>query len=71
MADFYNCFACGRVLPLMNDRDRQAAEKGTCPSCGEPGGEILSQAQFNERIEVGAIHNIDIKTGKPAKKRPR
>jgi DNA-directed RNA polymerase subunit RPC12/RpoP len=71
MADYYQCFVCGKVYPLLIERDKQLAQGGTCASCGVRNGGTISQERFSEGFEAGAIYNFDPRTGKPAKKRRR
>lgn len=63
MAEAYQCFNCSKIAPLMGGPENK------CPSCGSTNGEVLSKEQFEKSLEAGASFNIDLKTGKRAKKR--
>lgn len=63
MAEFYQCLSCRKVFPIMDAPGKQ------CPACGSTNGEILSKEQFEKSFKAGAIFNVDLKTGKRAKKR--
>ena len=65
MTEYYRCFSCEKVAPLIGDAERR------CPVCGGTNGEVLSQEQFEQGHEEGAIFDIDLKTGKRAKKKRR
>jgi predicted RNA-binding Zn-ribbon protein involved in translation (DUF1610 family) len=65
MAEFYHCFKCRKVVPLIGTAKRK------CPSCGDEGGEVISQERFEEGFEAGVYYNIDPRTGKRAKKKKR
>ena len=71
MAEWYRCFTCSKVYPLLSEESKQMAQEGKCSTCGGSNGQILSHERFNEGFEAGAIYNIDPITGKPAKKRKR
>lgn len=62
---FYNCFNCHKVMPLIGTTEKK------CTSCGSANGEVLTDERFNEGFKAGTYYNIDLKTGKPAKKKRR
>ncbi len=63
MAEYYHCFNCKTVVPVLPGAERK------CPSCGGTSGEVISQERFDQGFKAGAYYNIDPRTGKPAKKR--
>jgi hypothetical protein len=63
MADYYECFSCMKVMPLIADADKK------CVACGGTNGQVISHERFEERFKAGAIFNIDPSTGQRAKKR--
>ena len=65
MAEFFNCFGCSKVAPLIGNVERK------CPSCGSTNGEVISQERFNAGFKAGAFYNIDPRTGGRAKKKRR
>lgn len=65
MAEFYNCFNCHKVMPLLG------ADEKKCPSCGSTNGEVISAQRFEEGFKAGVFYNIDPRTGKRAKNKRR
>lgn len=65
MAEFFSCFNCHKVAPLLVNSERK------CPSCGSENGEVISGDQVVEGIKNEVLQNIDPRTGKPTKKRRR
>jgi hypothetical protein len=63
MTEFYYCFKCRKPTLLI------APAKRKCPSCGDEGGEVISQERFEEGFKAGVYYNIDPNTGKRAKKK--
>ena len=62
---FFHCFSCKKVSPLFESAGTQ------CPLCSSANGEILSSERFSEGFKAGVYFNLDPKTGKPAKKKPK
>jgi hypothetical protein len=65
MTEYYECFSCGKVIPLIGSEERK------CPSCSGTNGEILSQERFDEGFKAGTYYNIDLRTGRQAKTKRR
>ena len=65
MTDWYICNNCKIAFALFDGTEKR------CSSCGKSGGEIISREQMKEGVEAGTYHNIDLRTGKRSKKRPR
>lgn len=61
MSDSYECFDCQKVFGAVSE------EK--CPSCGGANGQYVSAERLERAMASGAYFNIDLKTGKRAKKR--
>jgi len=59
----YNCFKCSKVMPLIGTTAKK------CPSCGSTNGQVLTGQEFDDGFKAGTFYNIDLKTGKPAKKK--
>jgi rRNA maturation endonuclease Nob1 len=64
MSQFFECYDCGKVAPLFD-----GANKEICPLCGSRRGQAISRERFDEAFKAGVFFNIDLKTGKPAKKK--
>jgi len=64
MAQFYRCFNCNKVTPIMGTITEEKF-----PLCESTNGQVLSRERFDEAFKEGAIFNIDPNTGKRAKKR--
>lgn len=62
---FYNCFNCHKVMALIGTTENK------CTSCGSANGEVLTDEQFDKGFKAGTYYNIDLKTGKRAKKKRR
>ena len=60
----YECFACRQAL-LVDSKN------GKCPSCGSTKGQVISAERVKEAFGRGTYFNIDPKTGKRSKKKPR
>jgi hypothetical protein len=71
MADWYECFTCCKVYPLIAEKDKELAGEGKCATCGGGNGRIVPEGQFAEGFAAGVYYNLDPKTGKPAKKKRR
>jgi hypothetical protein len=52
-------------MPLIGTTEKK------CTSCGSVNGEILTDERFNECFKAGTFYNIDLRTGKRAKKKRR
>jgi hypothetical protein len=52
MAEFYNCFDCYKVMPLLG------ADEKKCPSYGSTNGEAISAQRFEEGFKAGVFYNI-------------
>ena len=65
MTDWYICNSCKIAFALFERTAR------TCSSCGGSGGEIITREQMKEGVEAGTYRKIDVRTGKPSKKKPR
>ncbi|MFL9921586.1 hypothetical protein PQR75_40795 [Paraburkholderia fungorum] len=63
MAEFFECFACMKVMPLVRPEEK------VCPGCGSTNGQIISSERVKEGMEAGTFYNIDPRTGKRAKKK--
>jgi len=63
MTMFFECFACKKVAPLLDET------MTVCPSCGSSNGQAISADRVKQSIEAGAFFNIDPRTGKRAKKK--
>jgi hypothetical protein len=63
MADFFHCYSCQKVAPLLQSPEKK------CPLCGSTNGDIRTASQIDEMMKAGAVWNIDPKTGGPAKKK--
>jgi hypothetical protein len=63
MAEWYHCFTCRKVTPLLGTTEKK------CPICNGTNGEVLSQERFKAGFDAGVYYNIDPATGKRAKKR--
>lgn len=61
MAVSYHCFSCRRVFLGITERK--------CPPCGGTNGELLLKERVEDGVESGTFYDIDLKTGKRAKKR--
>lgn len=64
----YQCFACGKVVPLMDEKMRTTAEQGHCPLCGEGKGQVISKEGLVKGMDAGVFYNIG-PDGKPIKKK--
>lgn len=58
----YECFACHKVVPLLNE-----SEDPKCPLCGGSNGQVIDGERVTKGVDAGVYHNIDPTTGKPAK----
>jgi len=68
MANWWRCLAgCNGVTPISDADVKAGGEK--CIVCNVMHGEIMTQDQFNESREAGAIFDIDPRTGKRSKKK--
>jgi phage FluMu protein Com len=65
VTDWFRCNDCKKVLPLLNGTEQK------CPSCGGTHGEVLSQDRVRDGFEAGTYFNIDPRTGKRSRKKPR
>lgn len=71
MAEFYHCYACSKVYPLLDKKALASALAGTCSSCGGQNGQIVSQERFEQGHKAGVYYHLDPRTGKPARKKRR
>ena len=65
MAEFFHCFACRKVTPLLGSGEKR------CPSCASANGEVIPGQRVTEGLEAGVFFNIDPRTGERAKKKKR
>lgn len=63
MAQFFECFACMKVMPLTDDTQK------ACPGCGSRNGQVIPYEQVKKAMDVGTVYNIDPRTGKRSKKK--
>lgn len=63
MMQFFECFACRKVLLLSDET------KNVCPGCGSVNGQVIPFERVKQGLEAGAFYNIDPRTGKPARKK--
>jgi rRNA maturation endonuclease Nob1 len=45
--NFYHCFACRKLLPLVDNKNKK------CPSCGGTNGEVMPSEMVEEGFERG------------------
>jgi len=50
MAEFFSCFACHKVAPLLSEAKK-------CPLCGSENGEVLTAQRMKEGIEAGVYRD--------------
>jgi hypothetical protein len=65
MVDWFRCNDCKKAFPLLGNAEAK------CSSCGGSRGEVVSQEHIREGTQAGAYFNIDPRTGKPSRKKPR
>jgi rRNA maturation endonuclease Nob1 len=61
----FQCLACKKVLPILG------TPTNTCLACGSSDGQVVSKEISEKQQEVGAIFNIDLRTGKAVKPKKR
>ena len=61
MSESYVCFTCHKVSVAVSEKK--------CLSCGSANGQFISPQRLEEGIKNGTYFNIDLRTGKRAKKR--
>jgi len=65
MVEWYSCYNCNKVSPLMSGKQDK------CPLCGSKNGEILAGERVREMQEAGAVFNVYPSNRRRGKKRRR
>jgi hypothetical protein len=65
MGQYYECFTCRKVASLA------PGDEPRCNICGKTNGQVLTRQQVSEGREAGVFFDIDLKTGRRAKKKRR
>ena len=63
MADFFECFACHKVAPMIQSSEIK------CPICGSANGQVMPPARVEKELKVRVLYSIDPTTGKREKRR--
>ena len=67
MTVYFVCYNCNKAAPLLGAE--ASASPKRCPLCGSAEGDVYSEEQFEMAREAGAIFDVDMRTGTPAKKK--
>ena len=54
MANYFECYACHQVAPLL----KEGEGKAQCPICGSTKGSLLSSEEFMAKKNAGVFYDL-------------
>ena len=57
--EWYHCFNCRRVYPIVGEMPLTYAKGNKCISCSGVNGEIISDERANAGFEAGVFYDVD------------